>query len=676
MRFDRRRPSQPRRTLVAALAGLLAAVGIAASGPARAADGQVLADLGRHLAGACDFAETPWCQLPGRVQDSYIKEIEALLISGGHRKARNRLWGWGGPEETFGAWGGAAFDGRRFYFFGGGGGHYGGNDLKVYDLATLRWSRLYDPAPIGEDGFPEAGPRSAHVYDGLTYEPATNALYLFGHGNRHAWAFDLDSWAQTGEPWEAWQPFPLPTTRKGKPFGYFRTEAVGDGQILVHAGSTARGRGSMFVLDVRTRAYGVTAGETFRTSALTRADGAVYGLHAKGGALVRYDTLGRSFERFDMPAGFTGEASAYHPRRGLLVFWDGGPETLAFDTRQATWHQIGLLPQGAVPSGRKNGVWGGWAYVPRHDVFVGLAYDATGTPAMWAYRLPDPLPAEHPLKGKRIAEGYTCSDEVVGWECPDLQAQVDQGQVAKGVYRQCATVRRPVDFNGAWLTGAVCGRKAALIARDGAEIANVRISDISIGSNAACVRWEGGDVVLENLTCRASDMGVLGNGSRLVIIDSEIADSNPGGRSLGHLVYACAREAEDAELIVRNSRIANPGDSGHVLKSGCARTLVETSTLAGGERPYSRVVDAFNGGALELRNTRLIVGSDGGNGDVIGYGAEQRAHHRVNIVSVTGGRIDCRASARIRHTLHLWPERTLPSAVRFEPSESLACPKL
>ena len=667
------------------LSGLVVGAAIALAGPAGASEGAPpLSALGAHLESACDFAATPWCQLPGDVNDSYILEIEALLVSRADPKARDRLWGWGGPKQTFTAGGSAAFDGERFYFFGGGHHHYRGNDLKVYDLMSLRWSRLYDPAyvttrthPAGKRRYtPEAGPRATHVYDGLSYDPATNALYLFGHANFHAWSFDLDTWRRTRDPWEAWQSFDFPQPRKGRGFGFDRTEATGDGKILVHGGVSARGRGGMFVLDTQSRTYAATAQELFRISALTAADGAVYGVSAKGGSLVRYDALGRALQQYPMPDGFTGEASAYHPKRGLLVFWDGGSQTLVFDPRAGTWQQIAVVAEGAVPRGRKNGVWGGWAYVPQHDVFVGLGTDGRGAPAMWAYRLPDPLPSEHPLKAARIAEGYTCSDEVIGWKCPDLQAQVDAGTVVKGVYRQCATVRRAVDFNGAWLKDAVCDGKAALIAHDGAVLANVRITDVSTNANAACGRGEGGSVALHNLSCHASDMGLLGNGRRLVIEDSEIADTNAGGRSLGHLIYACARQADGAELIIRASRIANPGARGHVLKTGCARTRIENSTLAAGDRPYSRIVDAFNGGELEIRNSSLAAGRHGGNGDLIGYGAELRHRHPVNRVAVTAGQIDCKAPGTIAHLLHVWPDRVVPATVAWQPAQTRSCPSL
>ena len=147
------------------------------------------ADLAGYLERECDFDANPWCRLPGDPADSFISRDEALAISRGDEAARKRLWGWGGPAETFGAWGSAATDGRRMYFFGGGHHHYRGNDIKVYDFESLSWSRLYDPAYVtekthpagGRRYVPEAGPRATHVYDGMVYSKETNSLFLWGH---------------------------------------------------------------------------------------------------------------------------------------------------------------------------------------------------------------------------------------------------------------------------------------------------------------------------------------------------------------------------------------------------------------------------------------------------------------------------------------------------------------
>lgn len=670
----------PLRRAVLALALAIAAGPTAGSAdPARAAG---LDALGRHLATACDFAVNPWCRLPGDVTRSYVSRRQALEISRNDVDAMERLWGWGGPKETFGAWGSAAFDGQRLYFYGGGHHHYRGNDIKVYDLARLEWSRLYDPAyvtaathPAGRKRFvPEHGPRSVHVYDGLVYDPGTNALYLWGLNTFHGWSFDLDVFAATNDPWQAWQSFALPDSGKRRPYRFFRTTLLADGKILVQAGLAGRGRGGSLVFDPDTRRYSMPYDALFALAALTTSGARVFGVSPRG-PLVEYDSAGRPLKQFDMPAGFAAEASAVHPDRGLLVLWDGGPETLTFDLATGRFTQVATAAEGAKPLRRKNGPWGAWQYVPEHDVFVGLAEDADDTPSMWAYRLPDPLPSQHPLKQQRLAEGYTCSDEIVGWTCPDLQAQIDTGEVVKGVYAQCGEVDRPVAFNGAWLKGAVCGRKAALIANPGAVIENVTITDVSIGVNANCVRWQGGEVTIRGMTCRRADMGVLGFGEALTIEDSTLADTLDSGRNLGHLLYACPRESRDARLTIRNSVFANPGNGGHAVKSGCAETRIEGSRLTGGPQSYSRLVDAFNGGVLAIRDSTLEVGPDGGNGDVIGFGAGMRERHAVNRVALIGGRMDCRGLPAYGKSLHTWDGHAQPDGVVWQPAQSVGCPQ-
>jgi hypothetical protein len=279
------------------------------------------------------------------------------------------------------------------------------------------------------------------------------------------------------------------------------------------------------------------------------------------------------------------------------------------------------------------------------------------------------------LRAQRVAEGFVCSDEVEGWGCPPLQPQVDAGSVRKGVYRQCAYVAGVVAFNGAWLKDVVCDGKAALIARDGAVIRDVRITDISIGVNANCVRWEGGTVVLDGLTCLRADMGVLGYGRHLTLQNSRIAETRTDGINLGHLVYACPLKAGDSALVVAQTRLSSPGSNGHVLKTGCATTRIVDSTLDGGARGYARLIDAFNGGALVIEDTDLVAGPAAASTALIGYGAEMRQRHSDNHVRVSGGRLDCRHLPIWGSSLRTWPVKLIPDAVTWAPGEARGCPQ-
>lgn len=669
--------------LTGVLAGTLGVVA-AGVGPsaARAAETGAAGGLAAHLDRACDFEASPWCRLPGDPKDSYITRDEALAISRGDKSARDRLWGWGGPKETFGGWGGAAIDGQRMYFFGGGHHHYRGNDIKVYDFETLSWSRLYDPAyvttathPAGNRRYiPEKGPRATHVYDGMEYVPQTHSLYMWGHYNFHGWRFDLEVWEKTGDPWQAWSAFDIPKGTRNNPPDFFRAAVWPDGQILLHGSNYARGRGDIFAFDPVGHAYTSTLRAQFVATALTVAGDRAYGRAAEHQRLNVYTREGRRVDTIDMPGGFSSRGMAYHPGRDLLVLWNGKADTLVYDLKAETWTQVGILAD-AAPQGAPNGPFGRWRYLPEHDIFVGLAKVESGAKpqAMWAYRLPDPLPEEHPLKVKRAAEGYTCSDEVAGWSCPDLQEQIATGTVQKGVYHQCAKVNRRVDFNGAWLKEKVCNRKAALIAGDGAVIENVKITDISIGSNANCVRWQRGAVTIRNMTCLRADMGLLGFGERLTLADSTFADTLDRGSNHGHVVYTCPREAAGSELILTNTTVRAAGDQGHVLKTGCATTRIENSVVAGGAGNYSRVIDAFNGGRLILRDSRLAAGESGGNGDLIGYGAEAREPLPEHRIEVRGGETDCRRLPAWGRALHAFPARVRLESLTWEPARNHGC---
>lgn len=654
-----------------ALAGIAAIAG--------GADTTAQAGLDDYLEASCEFDANPWCRLPGDPSASFITRGEALEISRGDEAASKRLWGWGGPKETFFAWGSAATDGERMYFFGGGHHHYRGNDIKVYDFETLSWSRLYDPAyvttrTVGNSKrryIPEVGPRATHIYDGLVYSREMNALFMWGLHNLYGWRFSFDVWQETQDPWQAWSRFSLPTVG-GKTPSFFRAAVLSNGNILLHASRYAKGRGDMFVFDPKKRAYRHVSGQQFVESALTAVGDRAYGRSVRDGRIDVYDSDGQRTATIAFPSGFSGNGMAHHPGRDLLVLWDGRADTLVYDLRAKRWQQVGTLAEN-VPQGARRGPYGRWQYLPEHDVFVGLGKTPDGGHAMWAYRLPEPLPEEHPLKQVRQDQGYTCSDEVASWSCPDLQKQVDAGSAQKGVYHQCAKVNSPVDFNGAWLKKKACGRKAALIASDGAQITNVKVTDISIGSNANCVRWEGGRVTIRNMTCRRADMGLLGFGADLVIADSTFAETLNKGRNNGHLIYTCPKNAQGSRLTLQNTTVRAPGDQGHVLKTGCATTRVEGSVLDGGEGNYSRVIDAFNGGRLIIRDSTIAAGRNGGNGDLIGFGAEARQPLAKNVVDLRAGITDCRALPGWGNALHTWPGRAPVDSVTWQPATNHGC---
>lgn len=616
-----------------------------------------------------------WYPLPGHPSDVAITRQDALRISGGDKQAADRLWGWGGPIQTYNSYSGAAFDGRFVYFFGGGHHMYRGNDLTVYDLETLSWQRLYDPSDMTEETYtgkfrfiPSKGPRSVHVYDGIIYSPVTNSLYLWGWRNIDPWRFDLNVFARTKDPWQAWIRMEWP---EGFKQAMQKTAQLPDGTIMV----IASGRGARVVTyDPETNSYSPVRRGNGHISSLVWRDKnqSFYSVSAN-----KYIDMHRpdgtiSAERVDeFPTAFQGEAGlagmVYDQVHDRIVFWPGQRVVWSWQPDSKEWTQY-VNSEGPAPTSGHQGIYSKWFYLPQFDVFLAMGDDSGG---MWAWRMPDSVSGSISVNSEKAEleeQGFACSDEIYGWTCPDLSSQIASGRVIKGVYTQCVTVSSAVDFQGAHLKTEVCGRKAGLIAKDGAVIENVTITDLSIGVNAACVRWEGGTITLRNMTCTRTDMGLLGTGERLVIEDSLFEGTHNEGRNHGHVIYASKAD----EVVIRNTTLRDPGNQGHVLKSGARHTVIENSTLAGGARPYSRVIDAFNGGILEILQSHLVVGSQGGNGDMIGYGAEMRQRFDDNRVIIKGGSVDCSA-ALTYNSLHVWPERLRPDSVIWEPETNSRC---
>lgn len=112
------------------------------------------------------------------------------------------------------AWSGGAFDTSRdrLLIFGGGHGDYEGNEVYAFDLGTLAMVRLDNPSPPNVDtgGQPNAAcptalsdgrPNSRHDYHAVTYDAATDQLWVFGGslgcasggGTFDLWSLDLSS---------------------------------------------------------------------------------------------------------------------------------------------------------------------------------------------------------------------------------------------------------------------------------------------------------------------------------------------------------------------------------------------------------------------------------------------------------------------------------------------------
>ena len=123
-----------------------------------------------------------------------------------------------GPGAVIGAWGGGVYDTKRDRLTLWGGGHtdYSGNEVYVFDVNSMQWSRITDPSSnvSGTDSsgvYPDGLPRSAHTYNTVTYADNVDRMFLMapagvyssGQEVLNAFAFDL-----TSNQWSSLTPVP------------------------------------------------------------------------------------------------------------------------------------------------------------------------------------------------------------------------------------------------------------------------------------------------------------------------------------------------------------------------------------------------------------------------------------------------------------------------------------
>ena len=122
-----------------------------------------------------DMAPGTWYEAP----NTHMRDVDPC-------PQRNCSYsGTGGQAAIIKAWGGAAYDDTRdrLIVWGGGHGDYGGNEVYVFDVNTLTWTRVTDPSdpPARDEPYASDGaPGSSHSRNTLQYVPHLDALCIFG----------------------------------------------------------------------------------------------------------------------------------------------------------------------------------------------------------------------------------------------------------------------------------------------------------------------------------------------------------------------------------------------------------------------------------------------------------------------------------------------------------------
>lgn len=327
---------------------------------------------------------------------------------------------------------------------------------------------------------------------------------------------------------------------------------------------------------------------------------------------------------------------------------------------------------------QSNGVYSKFIYVPEHDVFVGYNGVDDG---VWVYRLPEKLKAASattpPARTAGIADSDARSvaeaaapattkkrrngsaedsvipdasartatavdlsgvirvcpkaDSVEGCQYNDLAKALKRAHpgetilLAAGEYRQPVTIDVPrlniIGEPGARFTGTAKGGKAFFVIKaEGVSIAGIECSDVRVpDGNGACIRLQASNLTVRESYFHDNEMHILGGtpGGRVLIENNRFGSTLPGPRN--HGVYISKGVAE---LIFRGNFMLGAGHSGHDIKCGASRCVIEDNVIAGLEAPNGRALDFMCGGDIVVRHNVIEKGPRSENRDIVGLAGE------------------------------------------------------
>jgi hypothetical protein len=284
-------------------------------------------------------------------------------------------------SSAIGAWSGGAYDTlrNRMIIWGGGHNDYYGNELYAFDVNTLSWERLTDPDLDFElyqdcvETHASGNPVSRHTYGGLAY--ITHADRFFAHGGSLAcgggwsgqktWVFNFD----TG----TWQERARANTPSGDTINEYTVYDPVSQKVYLFI------HGELFDYDydqdrwshldndeISWSAFGV-AMDTKRNVIVAAGNGSVWA----------YDLSQQSYQRQYWSTSGGGEivnayapGLEYDPIRDRIVGWAGGDiYSLDVETKQWTRESAPGGPEKVVRD-----TFGRFRYVPEYDVFIAVSH--------------------------------------------------------------------------------------------------------------------------------------------------------------------------------------------------------------------------------------------------------------------------------------------------------------
>jgi pectate lyase len=201
--------------------------------------------------------------------------------------------------------------------------------------------------------------------------------------------------------------------------------------------------------------------------------------------------------------------------------------------------------------------------------------------------------------------------------------------IASGEYFDCAMVNQNVltiqgSGPGTVITDKPCGGKALLVEHgDKIIIRNLTLQRARVpDGNGAGIRYEGGNLTVDNVKFINNQDGILGNdvpNGTVRISNSEFLQNGVCERACSHGVYF----GHMALVHIERSRFFET-KQGHHIKSRAARTEVIGCDISDGENGNSSyLIDISNGGSLIVRDSRMQKGPKSDNhAYAISIGAE------------------------------------------------------
>lgn len=327
-----------------------------------------------------------------------------------------------GISSAIGAWSSGAFDTQRDRLIVWGGGHndYAGNEIYVFDLNTLQWERVTDPAvtppPLWTtDGLESTGyyaqvgnpsepdlqqPRSRHTYEYIEYVPYLDALCSFGSACQYPYGSYnyTDCYDFTNGQWDRKTNSPIYGVG-----GFSALDPV-TGHVWVH-GSSDNLTSRLYEYDPANDIFYTRSGTNYDMKNLWGVVGDIDPVRRKFVAIGQ----GRSYE-WDIsnpsnvthgPLTTTGDNEiisevapglAYDPVNDRMIAWSGGQDVYMLDLdNNILVKQTGT---GANPGPQNhNGTYGRFRYVPSKNVFVVVSNTSEN---VFIYKLSGDIPDPDP----------------------------------------------------------------------------------------------------------------------------------------------------------------------------------------------------------------------------------------------------------------------------------------